>query len=60
MYLRVQPDGPRLHAWRDGTLMEATGAAAIGSGGEVWQHVRAPDATTGWVKQRYLVVARGD
>jgi hypothetical protein len=57
VYLRVKPDGPTLRAWPDDTPMEAAGATAIGSGGEVWYQVRAPDGTTGWVKERYLVGA---
>jgi hypothetical protein len=60
VYLRAKPDGPTMRAWPDSTLMEAVGAPAIGSGGEVWNHVRAPDGGTGWVKERYLVDARNE
>ncbi len=37
-----------------------SGAPAIGSMGEVWQPVRAPDGSTGWVKRRYLLDAQGN
>jgi len=57
VYLRVKPDGPTLRAWPDDTPMEAAGATAIASGGEVWRQVQAPDGTNGWVKERYLVAA---
>jgi hypothetical protein len=57
VYLRVQPDGATLRAWPDNTPMETVGTTAFGSGGEVWHHVRAPDGSTGWVKERYLVAA---
>ncbi len=60
VYLRVQPDGSTLRAWPDDTLMEAAGVPVIGSGGEVWHHVRAPDGSIGWVKQRYLMIARSE
>jgi SH3-like domain-containing protein len=58
VYLREQPDGTAMRAWPDGTPMEASGAPALGNGGEVWQRVRAPDGETGWVKKRYLLSAR--
>ena len=58
VYLRTKPDGPTLRAWPDDTPMEAAGPPALESGGEIWQQVRAPDGTTGWVKERYLVGAR--
>jgi hypothetical protein len=58
VYLRAEPDGATLRAWPDNTPMEAAGAAATGRGGEAWQHVRAPDGSTGWVKTRYLLGAR--
>jgi len=60
VYLRAQPDGETLRAWPDNTPMEAAGASSIGSGGEVWENVRAPDGSTGWVKTRYLVDAPKD
>jgi hypothetical protein len=59
VYLRAQPDGSPQHAWPDNTVMEAAGEPAIGRTGEVWQPVRAPDGSTGWVKMRYLLDARG-
>jgi hypothetical protein len=55
VYLRVKPDGATLRAWPDNTPMDAAGSQAVGITGEVWQQVRAPDGTTGWVKQRYLL-----
>jgi hypothetical protein len=55
VYLRVQPDGSPQHAWPDDTLMQAAGAPAVGRTGEIWQPVRAPDGSTGWVKRRYLL-----
>jgi hypothetical protein len=58
VYLRAQPDGSPLHAWPDNTPMEAAGAPAVGRTGEIWQPVRAPDGSTGWVKERYLLDAR--
>ena len=60
VYLRARPDGPPLHAWPDNTPMEAAGAPVVGSAGEVWQPVRAPDGSTGWVKKRYLLDAHGN
>jgi hypothetical protein len=57
VYLRDQPDGTPLHAWPDDTLLEAAGAPAVGRSGEIWQPVRAPDGSTGWVKKRYLLEA---
>ena len=47
-------------AWPDNTPIEAAGAAVVGSAGEVWQPVRAPDGSTGWVKKRYLLDAHGN
>jgi hypothetical protein len=55
VYLRVEPDGSPLHAWPDNTPMEAAGAPVVGRTGEIWQPVRAPDGSAGWVKRRYLL-----
>jgi hypothetical protein len=55
VYLRTGPDGQPLHAWPDGTVLQAAGASAVGTTGEVWHKVRAPDGQVGWVKDRYLL-----
>jgi hypothetical protein len=57
VYLRAEPDGAPLHARPDNKLVEAAGAPAVGRTGEIWQVVRAPDGSTGWVEKRYLVDA---
>jgi hypothetical protein len=57
VYLRAQPDGSPMQAWPDNTPMQLAGAPVVADTGEIWQPVRAPDGSTGWVKKRYLLDA---
>jgi len=58
VYLRVAPDSQeRLRAYPEGTLLQSIDAAPTSTGSGRWRHVRAPDGTEGWMREKYLAPA---
>ena len=55
MYLRRTPRlEDKLMPWREGTPMVVVGPQESGDG-QLWERVRAPDGTEGFVPSQYLV-----
>ncbi|MDO8688834.1 MAG: hypothetical protein Q7R39_02275 [Dehalococcoidia bacterium] len=52
-YIRTEPNGTGIIAWRDGTRLEMAGADQTVDGA-VWRHVQDGQGMIGWMKADYL------
>ncbi len=52
-YIRTEPNGTGIIAWRDGTRLETAGPDRTVEG-SVWRNVRDAQGTVGWMKADYL------
>ncbi|MCC7107165.1 MAG: hypothetical protein IT307_18690 [Chloroflexi bacterium] len=50
-----QPGGTTIRQWPTGTLVTALGEVRSGPAGSLWQRVRDPEGSVGWIQSQFLL-----